>query len=123
MRVYPVPAKSPFLSSVSIPPLVVGYFVPVFASRITKKQISFVVDKVPIKAITSNISFKAIKIALILFTTLNIQKIASLSRQEPQPAGTAKWPMILRFGKILGTTSVVRSIENPRDVLQKIHRP
>ena len=50
-------------------------------------------------------------------------KVASLGRQEPQPAGTAKWPTTLRFGKILGTTSVVRSIENPRDVLQKIHRP
>ena len=51
------------------------------------------------------------------------RKIASLGRQEPQPAGTAKWPTTLRFGKILGTTSVVRSIENPEDVLQKIHRP
>ena len=40
-----------------------------------------------------------------------------------QLTGTAKWPTTLRFGKILGTTSVVRSIENPRDVLQKIHRP
>ena len=45
-------------------------------------------------------------------------KIASLVRQEPQPAGTAKWPTTVRFGKILGTTSVVRSIENPQDVLQ-----
>ena len=44
-------------------------------------------------------------------------------RQEPHPTGTAKWPTTLRFGKILGTTSVVRSIENPRDVRQKIHRP
>ena len=34
-------------------------------------------------------------------------KIDSLGRQEPQPAGTAKWPKTLRFGKILGTTSVV----------------
>ena len=50
-------------------------------------------------------------------------KIATLGRQEPQPAGTAKWPTTLRFGKILGTASVVRSIENPRDVLQNIHRP
>ena len=49
-------------------------------------------------------------------------KIASLGRQEPQPAGTATWPTTLRFGKILGTTSVVRSTENPQDVLQKIHR-
>ena len=39
--------------------------------------------------------------------------------QEPQPAGTTKWPTTLRFVKILGTTSVVRSIENPQDVLQK----
>ena len=51
------------------------------------------------------------------------KKIASLSRQESQPAGTGKWPTTLRFGKILGTTSVVRSTENPRDVLQKIQRP
>ena len=50
-------------------------------------------------------------------------KIASLGRQEPQPTGTAKWQTTLRFGKILGITSVVRSIENPQDVLQKIHRP
>ena len=50
-------------------------------------------------------------------------KIASLGRQEPQPAGTAKWPTTLSFGKILGKTSVLRSTENPRDVLQKIHRP
>ena len=49
-------------------------------------------------------------------------KIASLGWQEPQPPGTAKWPTTLRFGKILGTTSVVRSIENPQDVLQKIHQ-
>ena len=32
------------------------------------------------------------------------KKIASHGRQEPQPAGTAKWPTTLRFGKILGTT-------------------
>ena len=53
----------------------------------------------------------------------NVLKIASLGRQEPQPAGTAKWPTTLRFGKIFGTTSVVRSIENPQDVQKKIHRP
>ena len=41
------------------------------------------------------------------------QKIASLSRQETQTAGPAKWPTTLRFGKILGTTSVVKSVENP----------
>ena len=46
----------------------------------------------------------------------------SQPRQEPQPAGTAKWPTTLRFGKIFGTTSVVRSIEHPQDVPQKIHR-
>ena len=40
-------------------------------------------------------------------------KIASLGRQEPQPAGTAEWQTTLRFGKILGTTSVVRSTQNP----------
>ena len=42
-----------------------------------------------------------------------LKKIASLGRQEPQPAGTAIRPTTLRFGKILETTSVVRSIENP----------
>ena len=41
----------------------------------------------------------------------HIVKIASLSRQEPQPAGTVKWQTTLRFGKILGTTSLVRSTE------------
>ena len=51
-------------------------------------------------------------------------KKASLSRQEPQPAGTTKWATTLRFGKILGTTSVVRSIQNPQNVARcKIHRP
>ena len=50
-------------------------------------------------------------------------KIVSLGRQEPQPAGTAKWPTTFRFGKILRTASVLRSIENPQDVLQKIPRP
>ena len=43
-------------------------------------------------------------------------KIASLSRQEPQPTGTTKWLTTLRFGKILGTTSVVRSIQNTQFV-------
>ena len=38
-----------------------------------------------------------------------IPKMASLSRQELQPTGTAKWPTTLRFGKILETTSVVKS--------------
>ena len=47
------------------------------------------------------------------FMNFNALKIASIGRQEPQPAGTAKWPTTLRFGKILGRTSVVRSIENP----------
>ena len=51
--------------------------------------------------------------------TPTLEKIASLSRQEPQPAGTAKWPTTLRFEKILGTISVVRSTENPLDVLTK----
>ena len=50
-------------------------------------------------------------------------KTCRLGRQEPQPADTAKWQTTLRFEKILGTTSVVRSTENPRDVVQKIHRP
>ena len=31
--------------------------------------------------------------------------------QEPQPADTNKWATTSRFGKILGTTSVVRSIQ------------
>ena len=35
-----------------------------------------------------------------------VVKIASLGRQEPQPAGTAKWPITLRLGKILGTTAL-----------------
>ena len=61
---------------------------------------------------------------VVSFSTIRTHiKIASLGRQEPQPAGTAKWPTTLRFRKILGTTSVVRSIENTQDVLQKIHRP
>ena len=51
------------------------------------------------------------------------KKLESLGRQEPKPAGTAKRPTTLRFGKIFGTTSVARSTENPQDVLQKIHRP
>ena len=51
------------------------------------------------------------------------KKIAILGRQETQPTGTVKWPTTLRFGKILEIVSVVRSIENPQDVLQKIHRP
>ena len=59
----------------------------------------------------------------IIYSFWSWLKIASLSRQEPQPTGTAKWPTTLRFGNILGTTSIVRSIENSQDVLQKIHRP
>ena len=51
-------------------------------------------------------------------------KIASLGGQEPQPAGTTKWATTLRFGKILGTTSVVIRIQNPRNVVRcKTHRP
>ena len=38
-------------------------------------------------------------------------KIASLRKQEP--AGTTKWETTLRSGKIFGTTSVERSIQNP----------
>ena len=50
-------------------------------------------------------------------------KIASLGRQECQPAGTTKWAERLRFWKILGTTSVVKSILNLRNVVRcKIHR-
>ena len=69
----------------------------------------------------------AVVLLVILLTNHHIislaeVKIASLRRQELQPAGTAKWPTTLRFGKILGTT-VLRSTENPQDVLQKIHRP
>ena len=45
------------------------------------------------------------------------QKNSQPLQAKPQPAGTAKWPTTL------GTTSVVRSIEKPQDVLQKIHRP
>ena len=61
--------------------------------------------------------FSTIKIKYYIHNDI---KIASLSRQEPQPTGTAKWPITLRFEKILGTTSVVRSTQNPQDVLQKI---
>ena len=39
------------------------------------------------------------------------RKIASLRRQEPQPASTTKWTITSRFRKILGTTSVIRSIQ------------
>ena len=39
------------------------------------------------------------------------EKIASLSGQEL--TGITKWVTKLRFGQILGTTSVVRSIQNP----------
>ena len=53
-----------------------------------------------------------------------MKKIASLSGQELQPTGTTKWATTLRFGKILGTTSVERSIKNPQNVVRcKIHRP
>ena len=49
-------------------------------------------------------------------------KIASLGRQEPQPTGATKWATTL--GKFLGTTSAVRSMQNPRNVVRcKIHRP
>ena len=48
---------------------------------------------------------------------MNQTKIASLGRQEPQPAGITKWVTTLIFGKILGTTSGVRSIQNPRNVV------
>ena len=44
--------------------------------------------------------------------------MASLGSQEPQPAGTNKWATAQRLGKILGTTSVVRSIQNPRNVVR-----
>ena len=59
----------------------------------------------------------------LFWKVAEIQKISSLGSQEPQPAGTGKWPMTLRCGKILGTMSIVRSIEDPQDVLKKIHRP
>ena len=50
---------------------------------------------------------------LTVLSRFRLYKIASLGRQESQPAGKIKWPTTLRFGKILGTTSVVRSIQNP----------
>ena len=46
----------------------------------------------------------------IIYSFWSWLKIASLSRQELQLAGTAKWSTTLRFGKILGTTSVVKVI-------------
>ena len=50
------------------------------------------------------------------------EKIASLSSQEPQPEGTTKGATRLRFGKILGTPSAVRSTQNPQNVVScKIH--
>ena len=50
------------------------------------------------------------------------KKIASFIRQEVQPTGTTKWATTLRFGKNLETTSAVRSIQNPRNVVTyKIH--
>ena len=39
------------------------------------------------------------------------REIASLGRQEP--AGTVKWATTLRSGRILGTISVAKSIQNP----------
>ena len=53
---------------------------------------------------------------LILNLTQNL-KTASLHRQEPQTAGPTKLGTTLRFGKIFGTTSVVKSRQNPRDVV------
>ena len=43
-------------------------------------------------------------------------------RQEPQPTGKTKWATTLKFGKILGATSVVRKKQNPQNVVRcKIH--
>ena len=67
-------------------------------------------------------TYKCIIITIVNDLKLLI-KIASLGRQESQSTGTAKWPTTLSSGKILGITSVVRSIENQWDVLQKNHRP
>ena len=51
-------------------------------------------------------------------------KITGLGKQEPQPAGTTKWATTSRFEKILGTTSVVRSTQNPQNIVRsKIHWP
>ena len=72
---------------------------------------------------TSLVSRKLLQITRSDTVNLRIKKIASLGRQEAQPAGSAKWQTTLRFGEILGTTPVVRSTENPQDVVQKIHRP
>ena len=56
--------------------------------------------------------------------TFKGKKIASPSRQVPQPAGTTKWATTLKFGKILGTPSVVRSIQNPQNVVRcRTHMP
>ena len=76
------------------------------------------------------LSEKEEKYRQIYFTNKSIReiqywsKIPSLGRQEPQPAGTTKGATTLRFGKILGTASVVRSIQNSQNVVRsKIHRP
>ena len=44
--------------------------------------------------------------------------LASLGRQELQPAGKTEWATTLNYGKILGTTSVVRSIQNLQNVVR-----
>ena len=46
------------------------------------------------------------------------KKIVTLGSQEPQPAGTKKCTTALRLGKIKGTTSVVRSIQDPHNVVR-----
>ena len=46
----------------------------------------------------------------VFVSSKQFSKIPCFGRQEPQHAGTTKWTTTLRFGEILGTTSVVRSI-------------
>ena len=48
----------------------------------------------------------------------HFSKISSLCMQKPQPTCATKWATTLKFGKILGTTSVVRSIQNPWNIVR-----
>ena len=49
-------------------------------------------------------------------TTENYVKNSQPRQAGTQSTGTTKWATTLTFGKTLQTNSVVRSIQNPRDV-------